>query len=134
MVDIKQCPRSAAHEQHPWAEEVTMVGGPGRIRDRSRTVLHHCDGRERDLAPEGKTEALGFVEYRDLTRLTFEFETREKIPTRFDFADLLPGDSRVGVTVVDGDDRWAVVDIRILARKPFKVTEVDAEEDARRLF
>ena len=136
MANTKKCGRLNGHDAHEWSElvQVPPFESPhgGMLHEVSQ--VNWCEGIEHDRSPEGLTNVLGFVEYRDLTRLTFELETREKVPTRFDFADLVPGDSRVGVTVVDGDDRWAMVEIRILARKPFKVTETDYDEEARRLF
>lgn len=134
MAHRQQCGRLNGHDAHEWNELVPVPDRLGEVRNRVVNQVNWCEGVEHDRSPEGKTEVLGFVEYRDLTRLTFELETREKVPTRFDFADLIPGDSRVGVTVVDGDDRWAMVEIRILARKPFRVTETEYDEEAGRLF
>jgi hypothetical protein len=76
-------------------------------------------------APEGKTQVLAVVPYKNLTDLKFSLVTREQVPTEFIFADLLPGDSKATITVVEGDDRWAVVDIRILARKPYTTREIE---------
>ncbi|UYL85361.1 hypothetical protein SEA_HAGER_68 [Microbacterium phage Hager] len=131
MADIKQCKNLNHHEPHEWIEEVRV---PDRHIERYDTEYHHCNGVTFFASAEGITEKLAVVGYKDLTRMTFELVTREGVPTRFDFADLLPGDSKATVTVVEGDDRWACVDIRILARKPFVATEIDPEEDARRLF
>lgn len=134
MAHTKKCGRLNAHEPHEWNELVRVPDRLGETRNRVINQINYCEGVERELSPEGITEKLAVVGYKDLTRLTFELVTREGVPTRFDFADILPGDSKATVTVVAGDDRWACVDIRILARKPFIATEVDAEEDARRLF
>ncbi|QPL15080.1 hypothetical protein SEA_HAUNTER_67 [Microbacterium phage Haunter] len=130
MADTRQCNNRNHHEPHEWSQ-VVKQSWHDEIGTRE---YHWCEGVTFFASAEGVTEKIGVTRYKDLTRLTFELVTREGVPTRFDFADLTAGDSKASVTVVEGDDRWAVVDIRILARKPFIATEVDAEEDARRLF
>ncbi|AWY04522.1 hypothetical protein SEA_GILDA_67 [Microbacterium phage Gilda] len=130
MADTRQCNNRNHHEPHEWSH-VVKQSWHDEIGTRE---YHWCEGVTFFASAEGITEKIGVTRYKDLTRLTFELVTREGVPTRFDFADLTAGDSKASVTVVEGDDRWAVVDIRILARKPFIATEVDAEEDARRLF
>ncbi|QGH74019.1 hypothetical protein SEA_AESIR_66 [Microbacterium phage Aesir] len=134
MAHKQQCKNLNHHEPHEWDEAVRVPDRLGEIRGRVVNQVNWCEGVTFFASAEGITEKIGVTRYKDLTRLTFELVTREGVPTRFDFADLTAGDSKASVTVVEGDDRWAVVDIRILARKPFIATEVDAEEDARRLF
>ncbi|QLF84549.1 hypothetical protein SEA_RIE18_67 [Microbacterium phage Rie18] len=134
MAHKQKCNNLNHHEPHEWNEEVRVPDRLGEIRGRIVNQVNWCEGVTFFASAEGITEKLAVVGYKDLTRLVFELVTREGVPTRFDFADLLPGDSKATVTVVEGDDRWACVDIRILARKPFVATEIDPEEDARRLF
>lgn len=130
MADTRQCNSANQHEPHEWSHVVKQS-----YHDEIGTREYHwCEGVTFFSSIEGTTEKLAQVTYRDLTNLTFDLTTREKVKTRFVFEDLLVGDSKATVTVVDGDDRWAVVDIRLLARKPFVVRELDEEEAARRLF
>lgn len=127
MATTKRCGRLNAHDSHEWTEEVPVQGSheydPAILR--IAREYRFCEGVPHDRSVEGLTEALAIVGYRDLTNLSFELVTREQIPTKFEFADLLPGDSKATITVVEGDDRWAVVEIRILARKPFIAREIE---------
>lgn len=126
MSQRKQCLDPAPHADHEWSIVVPI----GWFKEKVQREYYYCEGvigvREQDR--EGVTEQLEVVQYRDLQAVSFDLMTREGIPSRFEFKDLLPGDAEASLTVMahkDIKDGWAVVEIRLLARQPFKVTEIE---------
>lgn len=119
MPDLKHCGKATGHLSHEW-----------QSRTPQQTDWQHwlCIGTERGVAPEGITRSIGQATFRNLEKIEFDFVNRENVPTRIIFKDLQPGDARAVVNAVEGDEQWAFVDIRIMARKPYVAREIEDDE------
>lgn len=125
MADVKQCDKANAHADHEWTEEVALPNELGKLRNRVRLQYHWCGGREKDLAPSTAIAKEQSVSYHELDVVKIQFETREGVPTELSFSDLLKGDAVASITLVEGEEAWAFVQVRFMARKPYTTREVE---------
>ena len=127
MSNNKSCATLTPHDEDEWQEDVEVPVFESIQRTRTVVEYHWCDGVETP-DPILILHQISVHPYRNLTDLKFTLVNREGVPTEFDFNKILPGDSKATISLLNpdaGDDGWAVVDIRILARKPYVAREVE---------
>ena len=95
---------------------------------------------EMPVPPEG-TKVLHTTKFPGLSKVSFDLTTREDILSRFEFGKIQPGDAEATITVLDPEyvdpehstalkqEGWAYVEIRLLARSVYTLTEI--EDDGR---